>query len=375
MMERHSFDAELEKFFSQSSSEEWKKIAVYETGGKDPFDFLSWQGKDGISFRPYYDAAMEAGHRFPQLRERAVAKKHSWRNLPHVSVSSKQTANRMALDHLMNGADGVLFDTRGVDDADVKALIDNIQWSHCSIAFDLPEKYSARLIEKILEHVRNENDPALLDGSLFWESVPKEIDLSFYFNHCRKLNALGMRVRESAPAAEISDALARGVMAIEHFSARTAPERVFRAIAFSLSADASFLQCVAKFRVLRMLWWQISQAYGLDDYKPDELHIHARSEAIPDKSLGPHENMLKGTFATMAAIIGGCNSITVEGKGTAAFVSRWARNVSPILREESFLDSAVDPLAGSWAIDSITNGIAQEAWKLFQQKSIDHGAS
>ncbi len=377
-MEGDFFDSELQKFFPGSSQEDWKKMAVQETGGKEPFEFLLWQGKDGIPFLPYYDSLKDAQRRFLQSGKGATADDshtRTWRNLPRIKVSAEQMANALALDHLMNGADGVWFDVQAVDAPDVKALINNIEWPYCSIEFFVTEKNSRTLLEALPQHMTGESGPALLNGALFWESVPKSSELKFYFEQCENFYALGLLIPESAPAAEISEALMRGVIAIENFSAGASIGRVFRSIAFSLPANASFLQCCAKFRALRMLWWQVSRAYGIDHYSPHDLHIHARSEAIADLSLGPHENMLKGTFAAMAAVLGGCDSITVEEQGTAPFASRWARNVSSILREESFLDQARDPLMGAWALDALTNDIAQKAWQLFQQKSKDHAAT
>ncbi len=377
-MEEDFFDKELRKFFSGSSQEDWKKMAIQETGEKEPFEFLSWQGKDGIRFLPYYDSIKDAQRRFLRSSTGATAPdSHTciFRNVPRIKVSTERMANALALDHLMSGADGVLFDVRAIGDPDVKALINNIEWPYCSIGFRVSKKNSHALLEALPQHMTRGTGPALLNGSLFWESVPKKSDLKFYFEQCRKFYALGLLIPESAPAVEISEALMQGVIAIENFSAGASTDHVFRSVAFSLPANASFLQCAAKFRALRILWWQVSRAYGIGQYSSQDLHIHARSEATPDHSLGPHENMLNGTFAAMAAVLGGCDSITVEEEGTAAFVSRWARNVSSILREESFFDQANDPLAGAWAIDALTSDIAGKAWKLFQQKSKEYATT
>jgi methylmalonyl-CoA mutase len=152
------------------------------------------------------------------------------------------------------------------------------------------------------------------------------------------------------------------------FSGHFKAFEVFRRIAFSLAIDATLIESIAKLKALRLLWYQVARAYGHDDYNMESLHIHARSEKANDGSYGPHENMLKGTFAAIAAITGGCDSLTIEADTQPPLMSRQARNISSILREESFLDQVSDPVAGAYAVESITNGIAKKAWEIFQQK-------
>jgi methylmalonyl-CoA mutase len=125
---------------------------------------------------------------------------------------------------------------------------------------------------------------------------------------------------------------------------------------------------MAKLKVLRMLWFQIAHAYGHTDYQLRDLFIHSRSEAVEDTTYSPHENMLKGTFAAMAAIMGGCDAITVESEQQPPVLPRWAKNVSAILEEESYFDRFPDPLAGAYAFDTIVDQMAAKAWEIFQTK-------
>ena len=60
-MAEHSIEKQLQHFFSKATRGDWEKIAVQEINGKDPFETLSWRGKDDIKFLPYYDAADIAG--------------------------------------------------------------------------------------------------------------------------------------------------------------------------------------------------------------------------------------------------------------------------------------------------------------------------
>lgn len=368
-MEGHSIERELQNFFSTSSSEDWKKIAMQETDGKDPFEILSWRGKDEILFLPYYDAEKVAELHFLNAFHSAAATNHearTWLNLPSINVVEAEAANKLALEHLMYGADGVLFHLSKDSHSNLNTLINNIQWPHCYIGFYMGDDTDA--LGQLTHLLQTKFLPATLNGALFWESIPKKSNLDFLFRNCKDIQPLGIVIHPNSPAEEISNALLKGLDAYEDNTREGNDiDHVFRSICFSLSTDHCFLECAAKFKALRMLWFQIAQACGQKHYQPHHLRIHATSTAVEDKTFGPHENMLKGTYSAMAAIIGGCNSLTIETEGVASFMQRWSRNVSALLREESFFDQVSDPLAGAYAVDAITDKIAQKAWKLFQQ--------
>ncbi len=365
-MDGTSFDIQLQNLFPGSSREDWSKIAARETGSEDPFEKLMWESVSGIPFLPYYDAADESELQF--VRRFALHRKVSsgWLNAPVVHSTDQMEANRLSLDHLLHGADGVLFDTRGVNIQDVNPMTREIKWNHCYLGFYLDG--STSLLPSLREHIRAYSGKAL-EGTMFWRDLDNTHDLSFFLQLPVPFRALGLLISESTPAHEVSDALWAGVRAFEQFCNQEDKERVFGSVAFSLPANARLLENVAKFKALRILWFQVARAYGLRKYESRELFLHARSSFVPDGDFGPRENMLKGTFAAMGALMGGCDALTVESDGTASFARRCARNVSTILREESFLDRDMDPLKGAWAVDAMTHAIAKEGWKLFQQKS------
>src|SRR5690606_16930155 len=86
----------------------------------------------------------------------------------------------------------------------------------------------------------------------------------------------------------------------------------------------------------------------------------------------PHVNLLRNTTEALSAIIGGCDSLVVEPfdstyKTPDEFSERIARNIPIILKEESYMDKAVDAAAGSYYLENLTLELAQNAWKLFQE--------
>ena len=355
----------LPEFFSTSTKKDWEKIATQETQEKNPFEILSWRGNDGILFLPYYDSEDLAQLDFLKSFQMPAAAPRSWSNLPPIQASNDITANVLALNHLSFGVDGILFDVRKQHNVNCARLLRDIIWPHCVLAFKVDQN---NFIDDLTTVIKNNFEPESLDGALFWESIPKNNGVEFYLNKCRYFKSLGLTVAETTPAQEISDALFGGVQIAEAFKKSTAPDNLFSHIAFSMPANALLVETVAKLKALRMLWFQVAQAYGIKDYKPSDLHLHVYSARVADGVYGPHENMLKGTFAAIGAVAGGCNSLSVESEAQPPFVPRHARNISAILREESFFGHAADPFAGSYAVESITNAIAEKAWSMFQDK-------
>lgn len=371
-MAESSIEGLLQKFFPGPSRSDWKEMATQETGGKDPYKSLSWRGKDDILFLPYYDAHDVAT--LPSTMQSVVSRaskvsfpeERLWHNLPAVLSGNAVNANASALEHLTCGADGVLFDLQNFNLSDLNFLLKDIEWPYCVLSFmsNEPEKFP----HKLADHIEAHFDPASVRGALFWESCPKKNNLDFFIKHCGQLRSLGLRIEPDTPAAELSDALLKGINTYRTFANENNKERVVNTICFSLAAESPFLETIAKLRALRILWQQIVIAYGHNDYRTADLHVHVRSLPVEDRAFAPQENMQKGTFAAMAAVLGGCDSLTVMAAQHPGFVSRWSRNVSAILSEESFLGKVNDAMAGSYAVEVLTYKIAEKAWSLFQSK-------
>ena len=367
-MAEESIEKQLQILFPQSTVDDWKKIAMLETGGKDPFENLCWRGKDDLLFLPYYDSDDTADiHYLDGVLTAAASaqQKRSWINLPPVLVSNEDVANKLALEHLAQGANGVIFDLRNCYRTDFKLLMKKIPVSPCNVFF---QGMNQEHLDALTQHLHDENIPATIIGALFWESLPKIRNGAADLIAKRNVRSLGITIKPSSPAHEVAQALTDAVNTIENLSDHEVRDKVVGAISFSVPADTCFLETAAKIRALRFLWFQVVHAYGHADYKLSDVHIHVRSVHFTDDRYSPHENMLKATFASMAAIAGGCDSLTIEAETDAPLFRRWSRNVSTILREESFFDVTPDPLAGAYAADVITDAIAKKAWAMFQQQ-------
>jgi methylmalonyl-CoA mutase len=211
-------------------------------------------------------------------------------------------------------------------------------------------------------------DPITLHGALYWKHIPSNYaDIINQFKAEKNLQCLGLIIQPSSPVQEIVTALTQAVRIIDAVTQEGIPAKeAINNISFSLSVGTDFFTELAKFKALRMLWYQITQAYEVTDYLLSDLNLHVRSEAWNDDKFKPHGNMLKSTTASMAAVFGGCNSLTVYAEDdNDTMMNRIARNVSTILREESHLNVVADPTAGSYAVDHIIHATATQAWATF----------
>lgn len=126
---------------------------------------------------------------------------------------------------------------------------------------------------------------------------------------------------------------------------------------------------IAKLKALRLLWYQLSQAFELSNYKPGDLHLHTHSENWTSEEFQPHGNMIKSTTGALASVLGGCNSLTLDAEDESNVMMNYvALYVSNILKEESHIDKVCNAVAGAYAIENMVNEFSQAAWKEFQNK-------
>lgn len=140
------------------------------------------------------------------------------------------------------------------------------------------------------------------------------------------------------------------------------------AIYFRLAADQDQFLTVAKFRALRKLWARIEAACSLE---PRAVFIAAETAWRMITKRDPHNNVVRGTIAALAAAVGGADAVTVLPFTAAiatpeSFARRIARNTQTILIEESNLHRVADPCAGAGAIETLTDALCVAAWRLFQ---------
>ncbi|TDD41466.1 methylmalonyl-CoA mutase family protein [Saccharopolyspora elongata] len=140
---------------------------------------------------------------------------------------------------------------------------------------------------------------------------------------------------------------------------------------FRYATNADQFLGIAKLRAARRLWEQVTRACSASEAARAQAQ-HAVTSAAMLTRRDPWVNMLRTTIATFAAGMGGAQAVTALPFDAAiglpdGFSRRIARNTQALLLEESHLAQVIDPAGGSWYVESLTDELAQAAWRWFQE--------
>lgn len=341
--------------FYKHSKQDWIRAATKEIDGKDPLQALAWKA-GSILGTPYYDKGDLPLISF-QLPPSTFAflGNRAWRNMPLVTVHSEKQANQISLEHLKNGADGILLDIRTKSSIDLDQLLDKIEWPFCAVGF-LVNESNITFIQSIPSYITQKGwDPSSILGFCLWDKDPNHSESGL--GQLIHFRALMVKTQETDVLEQLIYCITTGVSILKK---AINPKTVLRQIGFCLPAGTDFFLEIAKQKALRILWNEIAQPYE-NSYQPGDLFIHSQSEPWVNDNFQPHGNMLKGAIASMAAIAGGCDGLTVHPEHESdANMNRIARNVTNILREESHFNKVADATAGSYYIESLTNQLIEK---------------
>ncbi|RUL87295.1 methylmalonyl-CoA mutase family protein [Tautonia sociabilis] len=151
-----------------------------------------------------------------------------------------------------------------------------------------------------------------------------------------------------------------------------------RQIAFGVSLGTQFFRAIAKLRALRLMWSKVVSECGGDPDSGRTMRLRARTSRRVLTSVDPWVNLLRNTVCCFAGAVGGADSITTAPMDAAIglsdhFSRRLARNTQIILQEESYLNRVIDPAGGSWFIESLTDRLAEEAWRIVREVEAQGG--
>ncbi|MBE2278199.1 MAG: methylmalonyl-CoA mutase [Rhodobacteraceae bacterium] len=157
-------------------------------------------------------------------------------------------------------------------------------------------------------------------------------------------------------------AIARG-MNVDDFAGR---------LSFFFAVGMNFFMEAAKLRAARLLWTRIMQEF--EPQKPASLMLrtHCQTSGVSLQEADPYNNVIRTAYEAMAAALGGTQSLHTNALDEAIalpteFSARIARNTQLILQEETGITHVVDPLAGSYYVESLTAELAEKAWALIDE--------
>ena len=143
-------------------------------------------------------------------------------------------------------------------------------------------------------------------------------------------------------------------------------------LSFFWAIGMNFYLEIAKMRAARLLWCRIMQDVGAKNPKSLMLRTHCQTSGWSLTEQDPYNNIVRTTIEAMAAVFGGTQSLHTNSFDEAIalpteFSSRIARNTQLIIQEETHIPNVIDPWAGSYMMEKLTQDMADEAWKIFEE--------
>jgi methylmalonyl-CoA mutase len=400
-------DQNIDKLFGtfpQVSTSDWEAHITTDLKGADYQKKLVWKTSDGFDVKPYYrdedtdgfkSMASQPGE-YPFVRGNQ-AQTNNWEIRQDIETNDQSEANRLAVDAVKRGATGLgLVASELETAADVADLLNDIDIEKVAINFGASSSYPA-LIKIVSEHTKSKKlevanlkgsfdfDPIsylLLNGD-FWKSeksdlaqVATMVKLGKELMPAMKVINVNAHYFNSAGATldqELGFGLASGneYLALATKSGISVDDTSQRMM-FSFGIGSNYFMEIARLRAARLLWAKIVEQYKPANDSSMQMHIHCNTSAWNKTLFDPYVNLLRTTTEAMSAILGGTQSLSILPfdtfyKDPDEFSMRLARNQQIILKEEVYLDKVVDPAAGSYYIENLTQLIAEAAWKVFLQ--------
>ena len=415
--------------FQPASMEQWLKAAAKSAPGGN-VEALNWVTPDGITVKPLYTAADVAGLPFtdtlpgfepfirgPQATMYAV---RPWTIRQYAGFSTAEESNAIYRKALAAGGQGVsvAFDLathRGYDSdhprvtgdvgkagvaidsvEDMKILFDQIPLDKVSVSMTMngavlpvlagyvvaaeeqgvsQDKLSGTIQNDILKEfmVRNTYiyppEPSMkIIGDIIEytaQKMPKFNSISISGYHMQEAGAnqaLELAFTLADGKEYVKTAMAKG-LDVDAFAGR---------LSFFWAIGMNFYLEIAKMRAARLLWARIMKGFDAKNPKSLMLRTHCQTSGWSLTEQDPYNNIVRTTIEAMAAVFGGTQSLHTNALDEAialptAFSSRIARNTQLIIQEETHITNVVDPWAGSYLMESLTQEMADKAWAIIEE--------
>ncbi|MDR0711666.1 MAG: methylmalonyl-CoA mutase family protein [Prevotellaceae bacterium] len=393
-------DKKLFAEFPPVSTEQWEEVITKDLKGADYDKKLVWKTAEGLAVRPYYRAEdlQRVKHidanvgEFPYVRGDKCSNRWLVRQT-YCACTDKKKANAQALEGLMKGVDSLGFCFEGkLNEADLETLLKGIYLDAVEVNFVGCTCSGTGLTQKLTAYAKKTgaklDDVAIsIDADPLREMTAKGVLADDAFDrlknaivaaaelkHLRNVGVSGATIHNAGGTAvqELAFALSMGNEYLAQLTDRgLTVDDVARRIKFTLAVGANYFIEIAKVRAARLLWANIVSAYKPEKSCAERMKIHAVTSAWNQTAYDAYVNMLRGATEAMSAAIAGVDSLEVlrfdkPFKASSEFSNRIARNTQILLKEEAHFDQVVDPTAGSYYIETLTQSIAEEAWKLFK---------
>ena len=414
----------------EKTLDDWRALAAKDLKGADP-ESLTWETPEGIKVKPLYTAADLEGLEtlgslpgfapFTRGPRATMYAGRPWTLRQYAGFSTAEESNAFYRANLAGGQKGlsVAFDVathRGYDSdhprvvgdvgkagvaidsvEDMKILFDGIPLDEMSVSMTMngavlpvlagyivaaeeqgvgPEKLSGTIQNDILKEfmVRNTYiyppEPSM--------RIVADI-IGYTSQHMPRFNSIsisGYHMQEAGATCvqELAFTLADGIEYVRAAQSKGLDVDAFAPrLSFFFAIGMNFFMEIAKLRAARFLWAELMQK-NFDPKNPASLMLrtHCQTSGVSLTEQSPYGNVVRTAVEAMAAALGGTQSLHTNALDEAValptpFSARIARNTQLILQEETGITNVVDPLAGSYYVESLTASLVAEARKLIDE--------
>ncbi|RWR47639.1 methylmalonyl-CoA mutase [Sinirhodobacter ferrireducens] len=323
-----------------------KALAAGQQGVSVAFDLATHRGYDSDHPRVVGDVG-KAGVAIDSVEDMKIL----FDGIPLEKVSVSMTMNGAVIPVLANFI--VTGEEQGVPREKLSGTIQNDILKEFMVrnTYIYPPEPSMRIIADIIEYTSNE--------------MPKFNSISISGYHMQEAGAnlvqeLAFTIADGREY--VRTALARG-MDVDAFAGR---------LSFFFAIGMNFFMEVAKLRAARLLWSRVMAEFNPKKPGSSMLRTHCQTSGVSLQEQDPYNNVVRTAYEAMAAALGGTQSLHTNALDEAIalpteFSARIARNTQLILQEETGITHVVDPLAGSYYVESLTAQLVDEAWKLIEE--------
>lgn len=362
--------------FPPTTKAEWLAKIERDLKGK-PLSDLQFQLEENITLDPFYHA-----EDFEENYEPIVNKaSNTWQIGEYIEFHDVKVANTQALEALNGGANALLFIIiNNLSKEEFVQLFAGIQLEYISINFQqfTSNRNASAFFKSFYQYLTSHHQNSTsIHGSINL-NLPKfslkELAEAVQFYSQTMPNFRLIEVDAMDHQNNVSTILARTIAKGNAYLAGLSalninPATVNHHLQFSVNVGTSYFIEIAKLCALKLLWANVLNAYKIPIEMPlIEVHFDHTSQ-----DTNPNTNMIRAATQALSAIIGGADRLYILESNVALnepstpFTRRIARNVQHILQLESYMDKVIDPAAGSYYIEKLTDKLAEEAWKKFQK--------
>jgi len=323
-----------------------KALAAGQKGLSVAFDLATHRGYDSDHPRVEGDVG-KAGVAIDSVEDMKIL----FDGIPLEEMSVSMTMNGAVIPILANFI--VAGEEQGVARAQLSGTIQNDILKEFMVrnTYIYPPEPSMRIIADIIEYTAKE--------------MPKFNSISISGYHMQEAGST--LVQELAFTLAdgreyVRAALAKGLN-VDDFAGR---------LSFFFAIGMNFFMEAAKLRAARLLWSRIMEEFQPKKQSSLMLRTHCQTSGVSLQEQDPYNNIVRTAFEAMSAALGGTQSLHTNSFDEAIalpteFSARIARNTQLILQHETGVTKVVDPLAGSYYVESLTHELAEKAWALIEE--------